>query len=99
MKGRKLSEIHKINISKSLLNKNLSEETKLKISLSLSLKNHPSLKNYEKKYKPIIMTDINDNIIKTFKGVRITMKEFKISQNKLKDIIENKKIISTKRLF
>jgi hypothetical protein len=62
MKGRKLSEIHKINISKSLLNKNLSEETKLKISLSL--KNHPSLKNYEKKYKPIIMTDINDNIIK-----------------------------------
>ena len=37
-------------------------------------------------------TDINGNIIKTFKGVRIAMKELKISQAKLKDIIVNKKL-------
>lgn len=48
------------------LNKPKSEETKLKIYLAL--KNHPSLKFSYKKYKPIIMTDINGNTIKTFKG-------------------------------
>ena len=41
------------------LNKPKSEETKLKIKISLALKNHPSLKFSYKKYKPIIMTDIN----------------------------------------
>jgi phosphopantothenate synthetase len=45
------------------------------------------------------MTDINDNIIKTFKGVMITMKELKISQNKLKNIIENKKLYQQKYYF
>jgi hypothetical protein len=45
--------------------KNL-KETKLKISLAL--KNHPSLKFSYKKYKPIIMTDIKGNTIKTIPG-------------------------------
>jgi hypothetical protein len=34
MKGKRKSEIHKINISNGLLNKPKSEETKLKISLA-----------------------------------------------------------------
>ena len=59
MKGRVLSEEHKLNISKSLLNKEKSLETKLKISKSLI--NHPSLKNSEKKYKAIEMLDIYSN--------------------------------------
>jgi hypothetical protein len=50
------------------LNKPKSEETKLKIKISLALKNHPSLKFSYKKYKPIIMTYINGNTIKTFQG-------------------------------
>jgi hypothetical protein len=40
MKGKKLSEQHKLKISKSLTSKKLSNETKLKISSSL--KNNPS---------------------------------------------------------
>ncbi len=50
------------------LNKPKSEETKLKISLAFK-KNHPSLKFSYKKYKPIIMTDINGNKIKTLQGL------------------------------
>jgi len=74
MKGKRKSEIHKINISKYkqgliMLNKPKSEETKLKISLALKI--HPSLKFSYKKYKPIIMTDINGNTIKTFQGVGV----------------------------
>jgi hypothetical protein len=72
------------------LNKPKSEETKLKISLAL--KNHPSLKFSYKKYKPIIMTDIKGNTIKTFQGVGISLKELNLSQNKFKDIIVNKKL-------
>jgi hypothetical protein len=72
----------------SQLNKPKSEETKLKIFLAL--KNHPSLKFSYKKYKPIIMTDIIGNTIKTFPGV--TLKELNLSQNKFKDIIVNKKL-------
>ena len=62
MKGKKLSDQHKFLISKSLTNKKKSNETKLKISLSL--KNNPNLKNYDKKYKPLVMTDKDNNIIK-----------------------------------
>lgn len=90
MKGKKLSEQHKLKISKSLTSKKLSNETKLKISSSL--KNNPSLKKSDKKYKPLVMTDKDNNIIKTFKGVVITMKELKLSQKKLKGIIENKEL-------
>lgn len=64
MKGKKLSSRnparsytpggHKLKISKSLTDKKLSNETKLKISLSL--KNNPSLKKSDKKYKPLVMT-------------------------------------------
>jgi hypothetical protein len=72
VKGKRKSEIHKINISNGnllmkdneQLNKPKSEETKLKISLALKI--HPSLKFSYKKYKPIIMTDIIGNTIKTF---------------------------------
>ena len=90
MKGKRKSEIHKINISNGLLNKPKSEETKLKISLAL--KNHPSLKFSDKKYKPIIMTDINGNTLKRLPGVGVTLKELNLSQNKFKDIIVNKKL-------
>jgi hypothetical protein len=38
------------------------------------------------------MTDQDNNIIKTFKGFVITMKELKLSQKKLKDIIENREL-------
>jgi hypothetical protein len=75
---------------KQELNKTKSEETKLKISLAL--KNHPSLKFSYKKYKPIIMSDINGNTIKTFPGVGVTLKELNLSQNNFKDIIVNKKL-------
>ena len=44
------------------------------------------------------MTDINGNTIKTFPGVGVTLKELNLSQNKFKDIIVNKKIVSTKIL-
>jgi len=51
MKDKILSDEHKLKISNGLL-KQKSIETKLKISLAL--KNHPSLTNSKKKYKPII---------------------------------------------
>jgi len=38
------------------------------------------------------MTDINDNTIKTFQGVGVTLKKLNLSQNKFKDIIVNKKL-------
>ena len=44
------------------------------------------------------MTDINVNTIKTFQGVGLTLKELNLSINKFKDIIVNKKIVSTKIL-
>lgn len=90
MKGKKLSSLHKLKISKSLTDKKLSNETKLKISLSL--KNNPNLKKTDKKYKPLVLTDKDNNIIKTFKGFVITMKELKLSQKKLKDIIDNREL-------
>lgn len=43
MKGKILSDEHKLKISNGLLNKKKSIETKLKISLALN--NHPSLTN------------------------------------------------------
>jgi len=94
LKGTKKSELHKLKISKGLTNKKKSNETKLKISLAL--KNNPNLKNPDKKYKPLVMTDKDNNIIKTFKGVLITQKELKLSQKKLKDIIENKELYLSK---
>lgn len=70
------------------LNKPKSEETKLKIYLALKI--HPSLKFSYKKYKPVIMTDIKFNNIKTLQGVVLTLKELNLSLNKFKDIIVNK---------
>jgi hypothetical protein len=56
-------------VTERVLALELESATKLKISLAL--KNHPSLTNSEKKYKPIILMDKDKNIIKTYKGVTI----------------------------
>jgi NUMOD3 motif len=107
MKGKILSDEHKLKISNGLLNKQKSNdnwtigqldnwtiETKLKISLAL--KNHPSLTNSEKKYKPIILMDKDKNIIKTYKGVTIALKNLGIGQKRLKYIIENNLLYNDK---
>jgi NUMOD3 motif len=94
MKGKILSDEHKLKISNGLLNKQKSIETKLKISLAL--KNHPSLTNSEKKYKPIILMDKDKNIIKTYKGVTIALKNLGIGQKRLKYIIENNLLYNDK---
>ena len=39
------------------------------------------------------MLDKNLKVIKTFKGVTIALKELKIGQIKLKDIIDNNKLL------
>lgn len=103
-KGVKLSEEHIKNISLGKLGekhhnfgKNLSIETRLKISSSL--KNHPSLMKpmgekakliiSKKNSRDIIMVDKDLNIIKTYKNTRTAMKELKIGNLKLKDYLDN----------